>query len=51
MADCVCGGCTCGKGVQVENLQTDAPSPVEFEYNSLWKTPTTYPFTDGNTNG
>lgn len=56
MADCGCGGCTCGaKGIQIENLNTDIPNEeIEFEHkniNNLWKTPTIYPFTDGNTNG
>lgn len=49
MTNCECGNCTCGQGIQIETKEE-----IQYEssnMNSLWKTPTVHPMTDGNTNG
>lgn len=53
MSDCGCGGCSCGKGMQIETAQNNIE---EFQFeshninNDLWKTPMVFPNTDGNIN-
>jgi len=49
MSECNCGGCTCGAGLNIENIQLESSS-YEADINNLWKTPKVYKHTDGNIN-
>lgn len=59
---CICGNCTCGNGIQIEQYSASAENlsaaevevPIFESYNNLnneWKIPqSVYPYTDGSIN-